>query len=113
MKNNEYSADQIRVIDLRKKTLTDALLEIEKRPWLWLHTNDVSHLKSFLNGWIVGRNNEKDEALLSDFDNFVVNEFNEGHSTAGWCNIIIEHCGEKDTLSSFFNLFHKYRESIS
>jgi hypothetical protein len=92
-------------------SLIDALSEVEKKPLLWLNENNISCLRSFLNGWIVGRNEEEDEKLMSDFDRFVVDEFNEGNSTCGWCGIIVKHCGEADTLSSFFELFNKFKES--
>ena len=111
MENNEYSVGQIKVVDLRQKSLVDALSEIKERPWLWLNENNISSLKSFLNGWIVGKNCKADEQLLSDFDCFVVKKFNEETSTCGWCNIIIKHCGKEDTLVSFFNVFAEYIEN--
>jgi len=110
---DDYSVSQINVVDLRQKTLVESLYEIEKKPWMWLSINDILSLKSFINGWIVGRNEKSDEQLLEDFDRFVVNEFNEGTSTLGWCTLVIKHCGEHDSLKSFYNLFHKYMEARS
>jgi len=51
----DYSVSQVKVIDLRKKTLIESLYEIEKRPLMWLSENNIFSLKSFINGWIVGR----------------------------------------------------------
>ncbi|VAW74778.1 hypothetical protein MNBD_GAMMA12-3398 [hydrothermal vent metagenome] len=113
MEDNGYSADQINVIDLRQKSFVEALLEIEKRPWMWLERSNITCLKSFTNGWIVGRNEEADELLLADFDRFVVNEFSEGSSTLGWCALIMKHCGEEDPLTLFYAFFHKYMERQS
>lgn len=113
MKDDEYTADQINVIDLRQKTFVEVLLEIETRPWMWLSQNDVLCLKSFINGWVVGRNEKADEHLLADFDRFVVKEFDEGQSTLGWCALIVKHCGEKDSLASFYELFNKYMKQRS
>lgn len=98
----EYKMSGIYVVDIRGKVLSEMLLEVEKRPWLWLHVSHIYNLRSFLNGWVAGRNNVEDKELLIGFDDFVVDQFGEGSSTSGWCNIIVKRRGEEDALSVFF-----------
>lgn len=111
MKYNQYSVSQINVIDLRQKTLLEALFEIEKRPSMWLTQSNIECLSSFINGWIVGRNEKVDEQLLKEFDQFIVNKFHEKDSTLGWCSLIIKHSKESNSLDSFYKLFKQYLET--
>ena len=113
MEDDEYSVDQINIVDLRKKTFVEALLEIKKRPEMWLDESNISCLSSFINGWIVGRNEKADDSILEEFDRFVVDEFHEGNSTVGWSALIVKHCGENDSLASFYKLFDKYIQTQS
>jgi len=103
-----YTADKIRVIDLREMNLVEALSAIEKRPYLALQESDITNLKSFLNGWIVGRKQASDDQLLSDFQKFVVKEFDERDTAAaGWCEVICKHRG--NALAGFFEIFNKFK----
>ncbi len=111
MKYSEYSESMINVIDLRTKILLEALFEIEKRPSMWLAENNIECLKYFINGWVVGRNEKEDEQMLKEFDQFIVDKFYEGKSTLGWCSIILKHCGEANSLDSFYRCFKQYLET--
>ncbi|ABC29877.1 hypothetical protein HCH_03112 [Hahella chejuensis KCTC 2396] len=99
----------INVINLRDKPLLEALFEVEKRPWLWLQNHDLPCLMSFVNGWVVGRNDAKDDKLLTAFDLFVAKELDEGSSTVGWCNMILKHFGEQDAIAAFFRLLRQFQ----
>ena len=110
MEDDDYCVSQIKVINLRQKTLIESLYEIEKRPCMWLSENDILCLRSFINGWIVGRNEASNDQFLEYFDRFVVSEFNEEASTLGWCELILKHGEGEDSLKLFYRLFHKYME---
>jgi hypothetical protein len=102
-----YTADKISAIDLRRMTLIEALLEIEKRPALWLQEKDISNLRSFVSGWIVGRRDSSDERLMHEFQEFVAKELGES-SALGWCRIIRKHRGDNNALVSFFDLLRSF-----
>lgn len=102
-----YTADKIAAIDLRRLTLVEALLEIEKRPVLWLQEIDISNLRSFVSGWIVGRRDSSDEQLMHEFQEFVARELCES-SALGWCRIIRKHRGDNNALVSFFELLRSF-----
>ena len=103
-----YSYENINVIDLRTKKLEEALLEIEKKPHLWLYENDLKCLYSFIQGWLVGRLSEEDEKLISDFDKYVVEKFGEGSSTAGWGFILRKNIEGSEELELFYEIFHEF-----
>lgn len=107
MKEVDYRS-LIKVINLREKSLADALFEVEVRPYMWLSRADVFNLASFINGWLVGRRDESDEKLMRDFDVFVVDKLNQGNSTLGWCNHIFSSSGEDDSFALFFSIFREF-----
>lgn len=48
-------------------TLVALILEIEKRPALYIGKNYISCLKSFIDGWCLGNKNIEDVEVLGKF----------------------------------------------
>lgn len=109
MDNFIYTKDKINAIDLRGRNIFDTLMVIEKKPMLWLQKRDIYNLRSFLSGWIVGRNSSEDERVLNEFEGFVSDYYGTGDYTGGWCNIIAEHSNNEDTFAEFYIVFKKFK----
>ncbi|AZZ92560.1 hypothetical protein EUZ85_18260 [Hahella sp. KA22] len=59
----------------------------------------------------MGRNDAKDDKLLTAFDLFVAKELDEGSSTIGWCNMILKHFGEQDAMAAFYRLLRQFQSA--
>jgi hypothetical protein len=101
----------IKFVDLREVSLEQALVEIEKMPWLWLAETNLACLKSFIVGWLNSRLNYEDERFIKNFTNFVLTYYEEQNSSMGWYEMLISkniHETEKKKVEKFYYLFSEY-----
>ncbi len=92
---------------------------MRERPGFWLGKKSITLMNVFLYGyWIAERDyNIRDEQRqqLFPLNWWFMHEFakikcNEYESTAGWCNIILNHCGDEEAaLDKFYEFFDEFR----
>lgn len=91
------------------KSIKSFIIEVEKRPALYLGDRSLKSLKSFIDGWVYGAGDMiEDSYLLDDFQKWIEHRFriNESHS---WSRIILFHSiDEFDGLDNFFRLFKEF-----
>ena len=103
----EYSAEDIQVIDLCSMDIVELLRNIEQRPML-LPERNIQSLDAFLNGWFVGRGYDADNGLMSRFSKYVDEQF-ENTSTHGWARMIAHYSHDSnDSLNRFFKMFDEF-----
>lgn len=93
---------------------------MRERPGVWLGKKSISLLNVFLYGYGAAEMDyniriEQRQQLLP-LSWWFMHEFakikcNEYESTAGWCNIILNHCGgeEEAALDKFYEFFDEFR----
>lgn len=93
---------------------------IRERPGMWLGRKSISLLNVFLSGYRAAemdyniRTEQRQQLLplnwwfMHEFSKIKCNEY---ESTAGWCNIILNHCGgdEKAALDKFYEFFDEFK----
>lgn len=88
--------------------MLDLILDIEKRPALYIGKNYISCLKSFLDGCIFSNPNMLNSHILVDFEMFVKEKYNIT-SSQSWVDVIIFYSiDENEALNNFFSLFHEF-----
>jgi hypothetical protein len=98
--------------------LYNLLLQMEKRPGMYIGSNKLSDLYRFINGYTfcAGFHNIESEKisppLFPYFNEFIRKKYNWFESTSGWCNMILEENenDEEEGLKVFYELFHKFRQ---
>ncbi len=101
-------------------TTFEIIERMKERPGLWLGRKSISRMQVFLAGYGTAEMdyNVKREHpnQLFPLDWWFMHEFakikcNEYESTAGWCNIILKHCGgnEEAALDKFYELADELR----
>lgn len=86
------------------------ILEIEKRPGLYIGNTDLKSLGHFLGGYIFAKS-ESNEGfgrwLYEDFRVFLVERYNDNRSF-NWPHLIIANELDGDSTDAFFRLLHEY-----
>lgn len=89
-------------------SVVNLILEIEKRPALYISKNYLSSLKAFIDGWCFGNSNIQDINILDDFQIWIENKYHIT-SNQSWADIIIFFStDENEALYTFFKLFHSF-----
>jgi len=88
------------------------ILEIEKRPGLYIGNTDLTCLCHFLNGYIWAKlENAENEYfgkwLNDDFRIFLVEKYNDNR-TFSWAHLIIANEVDGNSTDTFFRLLHEY-----
>ncbi|GAB2199469.1 hypothetical protein [Sessilibacter sp. MAH4] len=111
--NDNYKTEDIKVIDLYSKALPEVIIEIEKRPLMWLPEKHIKYLGSFLDGYIYGKNCKATCELMSGFNQFVEKKYSIT-TTHGWVrNIDHMSSDPHHALEKFFELFNEYMSNVS
>jgi hypothetical protein len=82
---------------------------IEKRPGMYIGTNELSDLKQFINAYTfcADMHDIEEEKIFPPFDyfhEFIQKKYNWFESTSGWCNMILKenNDNEEEALKDFF-----------
>lgn len=111
--NDNYKAEGVKVIDLYSKPLPEVIVEIEKRPLMWLPEKHIKYLDSFLDGYIYGKNCKETCEFMSGFNQFVEKKYSIT-TTHGWMrNINHMSSDSHHALEKFFELFNEYMSNVS
>ena len=111
--NDDYKTEDIKVIDLYSKPLPEVIVEIEKRPLMWLPEKHIKYLGAFLNGYIYGKGCKETSELMSGFNRFVEKKYSIT-TTHGWVrNIDHMSSDPHKALERFFELFKEYMCKLS
>jgi len=96
-------------------TIYEILARIRLRPAMYLGKCSLIRLRAFVEGCTFMAQEfgveSRDHPDFGAFHDWVAQRFGWRESTAGWCNIILEECGDDDqkALESFFELVDDYR----
>lgn len=83
---------------------------------MWLGVAAIGRLDAFLHGFWYAHENYLEAAFeMPPFDllhDWTAIRFNQGYSTAGWCNILIKECqgDEVAALQLFFTLLEEFKQ---
>lgn len=90
--------------------LLELILEIEKRPGLYIGSTDLKSLGYFLDGYIFAKSENKDvfgRWLYNNFRVFLIEKYNDNR-TFNWYKLIIANELDGDSTDTFFKLLHEY-----
>lgn len=94
--------------------LIDLLRQIERRPQLFLGTDDIFALRHFLSGYIMAEK-EHDPAyhdwLFSGFPSYLSQLYQDDRDL-DWAALIRLHEPDGDSVTAFFRLAHRYYEIL-
>ena len=111
IKTNEGTAEvlpDIMVIDeMPAVKMRDLIIEIIKRPPMYLGDYSLEKLYYYLKGFVMSHT-EADDGCLDGFDAFVSEKFSINASVAWWKIISIFGSTEKEAFYKFVNLLHEY-----
>ncbi|RZK32125.1 MAG: hypothetical protein EOO63_02285 [Hymenobacter sp.] len=97
------------------KGIYELLTEIKPRPAMWFGVAAIGRLDAFLHGfWYAHENYLVPAFEMPPFEllhDWTATRFNQGYSTAGWCNILINECqgDEVAALQLFFTLLEEFK----
>ena len=114
MSDFDYETEaNIAFVDLRGYSLRNALIEIEKSPWMWLPKTNIDCLKAFIVGWLNANLNYEDEDLIKNFTQFVLEEYGEPKSSMDWYSMISSrlNSNSEEQFKLFYNLYFKFLEN--
>lgn len=109
---NYQQHDIVDFTDLRELSLENALVEIEKKPWLWLAEINLACLKTFIVGWLNSNLNYEDEVLIKGFTGFVLSNYDQEQSSMDWYATLMfknENKTDKEKVEEFYSLFSEYQ----
>jgi hypothetical protein len=92
--------------------LLKLILEIEKRPALWIGSTDTRFLRHFLSGYCYAKSGATDgyrNWLFEDFRNYLAEKY-EDVSTLDWSGLIIENEADGNSTDTFYRLLHEFLE---
>lgn len=100
------------------KLFDDFLDAVRERPFMFIRKKYITYLETLMNGYIMGRRDAKIYCTrLFPLDFWFMHEFarikyNEKSSTAGWCNIILNNCGndEEKAFDRFFEIYDEFKQ---
>lgn len=94
--------------------LIDLLRQMERRPQLFLGTDDIFALRHFLSGYIMAEK-EHDPAyhdwLFSGFPSYLSQLYQDDRDL-DWATLIRLHEPDGDSVAAFFRLAHRYYEIL-
>jgi hypothetical protein len=94
------------------ENLYTMLDKIRQRPAMWIGETSITSLHTFIHGYEMALNDEREtQPPFSGFNDFV-GRFYGKYTTAGWKNLILnDHNGnEEEALTRFYELLDDYRE---
>lgn len=96
------------------KGIYELLSEIKSRPTMWLGAAAIRRLEAFLHGFWYARHDVM-PAEMPPFEllhDWTAVRFNQGESTAGWCNMLMHECqgNEAAALQLFFALLEEFKQ---
>lgn len=110
MGSNEYTAEDINVIDTAKMTLAELVAQIEKRTLMFLPERHICYAATFLSGYLHGKSNGADWDIMCGFDRYIDAKFRIT-TTHGWArNILHLSSDPHSALDYFFRLFKEYQQ---
>ena len=88
---------------------TELVILIKERPALYIGSNSISCLKSFIDGWYFRNPNENVEIEIFDNFNKWIQERYEMDNKRNWDRIILFYSSdESNALTNFFKLFEEF-----
>jgi geranylgeranyl pyrophosphate synthase len=114
--SEEYDTSLIQVI-APPKNLYELILQIRKRPGMYLRTANISAMENFINGYTYVCHfkdiDENEKPAWGEFHEFVRKRTGFYESTSGWCGMIlsVNDQDEVKALAMFFNLFEAFLAS--
>lgn len=93
--------------------LKDFIISLEKRPFMYISSNDIFMLSAFIIGYLIGRDNlsPMEEKFSKDFHTWVQNYY-ECPNNLSWWNIIYHYEGNHNkAFERFFDLYKRWYES--
>jgi hypothetical protein len=102
---------------MKKFDVYETISLIRQRPALYIGSHSLIRLRAFLNGcFYLAREQDIHCSESPDFGglhDWLAKRFGWYESTAGWCNIILQECGDDDSkaLDLFFELIEEFRKS--
>jgi hypothetical protein len=93
----------------------ELLTEIKPRPAMWFGVATIGRLDAFLHGFWYAHDYLVPAFEMPPFEllhDWTAIRFNQGYSTAGWCNILIKECqgDEVAALQLFFTLLEEFKQ---
>ena len=89
------------------------LESFRKRTAMYIGSNDINFLESFLFGvgYTLDAYEIEEKWLLEGFNDWIANYYHWNESTAGWKNIIVKECNGNTAfaLNKFFELYDLFR----
>jgi len=110
LKKDECSSQGIQM------ELKELIVNIEKRPQMYINDLNIHILETFLGGYLFGRScnqelNVMDNAFRRDFNAWIANYYNAPLQTA-WNNTIYYYEGNHNkSLERFFDLYKRWYEN--
>ncbi len=100
------------------KTFDDFLDAVRGRPLMFIRKKYITYLETLIRGYCMGRGDSGIYCTrLFPLDFWFIHEFvrikyNEESSTAGWCNIILNNCGndEEKAFDRFFEVYDEFKQ---
>ena len=90
--------------------ITNILMEIEKKPFLFFKEKDLRLLQCFIDGYLTCEydNNQNESLMLfQSFRKYFQGIY--GLSTRGWCSILRQESqSEEEAFDKFFELFNAF-----
>lgn len=93
----------------------ELLTEIKARPAMWIGVAAIGRLEAFLHGFWYAHDYLVPAFEMPPFEllhDWTAIRFNQGESTAGWCNMLIKECqgDEGAALQLFFTLLEEFKQ---
>ncbi len=92
-------------------SLVGLVKEMRARPAMYLGRRSISCLRSFLDGWLLGKpDSDSDLEILESFQAWIVSKYGV-RGNQSWDRIILFYSqDEADGLDRFFDLFERFQE---
>lgn len=94
-----------------RNSLKDLILEIKRRPSVYLTTNTIHAFASFIDGWMMrDEENVSDKRILEEYNEWVQENFHQ-RSERAWYNVLLFYSNDEvSALKLFFETFDKFLE---
>jgi len=96
--------------------LKELIINIEKRPQMYINDLNIHILETFLGGYLFGKSsnqelNDMDKAFQRDFNTWIANYYDAPLQTTWDKNIYYYERNHNKSLESFFDLYKRWYES--
>jgi len=94
--------------------LKELILNIEKRPQMYINDLNIHMLSTFINGYLFGKNDlsVKEESFRRDFSNWIISYY-DASLQKSWNDTIYYYEGNHNkSIETFFDLYKRWYEHL-